>query len=113
LERLRSLASWNASLACVIGKERVTTGRRSTRPSLMRRTASANSAWKAEGAVDRKLLGHDHVLRQGDIAPQAQLTTDASRPHDLQPVAQGALVARAFEHDVERALSAESRATHS
>ncbi|MET3496917.1 hypothetical protein ABIC90_003982 [Variovorax boronicumulans] len=59
---------------------------------------------EAGRAANAQFLGHHHVLRNAHVAAQAQLHDDAARAHHLQPVAQGMLVARAFEHHVEAPL---------
>jgi hypothetical protein len=61
---------------------------------------------EAERAADLELLGDDQVLRQRHVAAEAELHDDAARAHRVEAGAQRPLVARAFEHHVERALVA-------
>src|SRR6266850_2058278 len=50
------------------------------------------------------LLGYHHVLRDRDVAAEAELNQDAARLDRLKPRANGPFIARRFEMNIEIAL---------
>src|SRR5258705_168930 len=50
------------------------------------------------------LLGYHHVLRDRDVAAEAELNQDAARLDRLKPRVNGAFIARRFEMNIEIAL---------
>ena len=60
---------------------------------------------EAEGAADLDLLGDDEVLRDGDVAAEAELDEDAARPQHVEARANRPVVTRGLELHVEAALA--------
>src|SRR6267154_3945780 len=82
-------------------KTPVSSGVISTLLRLMRSTARPNSSWKRKGPAHFDFLGHYHVLRDRNVAAEAELNQDAARLEHLQPRANRAFVAGRFKLNIE------------
>src|SRR5512144_1656431 len=58
---------------------------------------------EAKGPAHFDFLGHDQVLRNRDIAAEAELDQNAARLEHLEPRANGPFVSGRFELDIELA----------